>query len=203
MLIHETVQKFMSLSKTHTSSKSSGTTASDQTDAPINDHNQNAEKRGASKEPEGSPKKKQKQVAPDNVDTSADSASVPLEESARYCCRRDSLLSDAKALEHIAKITKMFVTPVKSAPKKVSKGTSHAYFRQMSIEDVENEQTHLCPKVDGRIVRADQKVRRVLRSDRFFYIHLCSIFFIFVQFISITSLAVNRTLITNFSSKHK
>ena len=161
VLIHDTVQKFWSLTKSRSSCTSSVTIATDETDAPISDQNQNAEKRsGALNDVEGSPKKRPKKVTVEDTDADAklECVGVCIEESSKYCCRRDSVLGDAKAMEHVAKITQMFVTPVKTAPKKVSKETSHAFMRQMSIEDVENEQTHLCPKVEGRIIRADLKV---------------------------------------------
>lgn len=161
MLIQETVQKFLSLTKSR-STPSPDTVKPDETDAPVNDLNQNNQspaKRVAAENPEGSPKKKPKTVSIEKDDASKEECDcIEKSENARYCCRRDSLLGDAQKMERVAKITQMFAAPPKTAPRNISQGNSHAFVRQVSIHDVENEQTHLCPKVEGRIVRADEKV---------------------------------------------
>lgn len=65
--------------------------------------------------------------------------------------------------EHIAQLAKMTQVFVKPAPVK-GKKYSHAYIRQMSIQNEEEEQTQLCPKAEGRIVQVDDKVMVLLQT---------------------------------------
>ena len=61
-------------------------------------------------------------------------------------------MTDAEHIAHLAKATEAFRQPGQS------KKMSHAFMRQMSIQKEEEEQTHLCPKVEGRIIQIDDKV---------------------------------------------
>ncbi|XP_052816876.1 mannosylglucosyl-3-phosphoglycerate phosphatase-like [Mya arenaria] len=129
-----------------------------------------------SEPPEGSPKKKprtdnlvsdKKAISKAEVAVLENAAIAWSKESQdKYCSRRDSLIGDAAHLEHLAKITQVFTKPLKNVPKKLTSQTSHAYVRQMSIEDVEEKQVHLCPKVEGRIVRADQQKIRSMLAEK-------------------------------------
>jgi len=131
----------------------------------------------ASDDTQGSPKKKQKTGnVRDKTEELSESDKALLKSAAIAWSRptaspfdssRDSLIGDAAHLEHLAKITQVFMKPVKTAPK-LNKGTGHAYVRQMSIEDLEEKQVHLCPKVEGRIVRADQQVHSSCNGELFF-----------------------------------
>lgn len=74
--------------------------------------------------------------------------------------RRDSLAGDQAHLEHLARITaNVFLNAWRQ-------NTSHAMVRQMSIHDVEEEQQHLCPKVDGRILKVDKKTIDVMLQNK-------------------------------------
>lgn len=68
-----------------------------------------------------------------------------------YVYRRDSMTDEAR-IAQLAKATEAFIKPMQG------KKLSHAYVRQMSIEMEETDKTHLCPKVEGRIVKVDDKV---------------------------------------------
>ena len=56
-----------------------------------------------------------------------------------YVFRRDSDITDSAHMAAVAKASTMFM-------------------RQLSIQEVEQEQKHLSPKVDGRIIQVDREV---------------------------------------------
>ncbi|XP_052229236.1 trifunctional nucleotide phosphoesterase protein YfkN-like isoform X2 [Dreissena polymorpha] len=108
----------------------------------------------------GSPEKK-----PRTADDRTMTAQSAMEKSP-FSYRRDSNIGDAAHLAHLAKVTQAFKRPLRTAPKKLTGGTASAYVRQMSIEAEEDKQTHLCPKVEGRIVKADEATIKRLLAEK-------------------------------------
>lgn len=76
--------------------------------------------------------------------------------------RRDSVMSDKERIAQLAKMTEAF-RPAGQGTKKLS----HAFVRQMSIQKEEEEQTNLCPKIEGRIVQIDDKVIYIIVLNSF------------------------------------
>ena len=100
----------------------------------------------------------------ENQESSPTNTVWKMEEVLRSAFRRDSLISDAAHIERLAKSTTTQLmarveedAPDTGSPVKVKKVTS-AFVRQVSIHDFEQEQTHLRPALDGRILKVDEKV---------------------------------------------
>ena len=100
----------------------------------------------------------------DSTDGSQRETTMAMEESIKSVFRRDSLIGDPAHLAHLAKVTQAFIAP--HPPNLAS-----SLVRQASINEVESEQTHLCPKVDGRIQQINDEVRPLLLNDKY-KIHL-------------------------------
>ncbi|KAL4234758.1 hypothetical protein ACF0H5_006400 [Mactra antiquata] len=155
LLIQQTVKRFMSLTKSRSSSESSSSHECTPPPSLTNTHSQ------TDANIHGSPKKKQKVDQPDGktvVKDTTDSSSGN-EENMNCTSRRDSMTDEAR-IAQLAKATEAFVTPLQG------KKLSHAFVRQMSIELEETDKTHLCPKVEGRIVRVDDKKRLALLAEK-------------------------------------